>query len=829
MDWPIDRGNVVSGVLADLRQAARLLARERGFTVVALLTLGLGVGACTAMFSIVDRLLIRPLPFPSPDRLVRVTVDHEGRRVQDVGLSAQELLDLAERADLFSGVSGLYPINVNLTGADEPERIEMQLVSVGFFDLLGVSAQTGRVFQAGDYQPGIAEVAVISDGLWNRRFGRDPSVLGRKVRLDNDLFTIVGVMPRGFHQPSRGLSGDAELWAPAGYRATPFGPPVRAVNFLAGAVGRLRDGLSVSAVQTELDRLSADLVRAYPDAYPAALGWRLRAVPLKDDVVGTLRPALTLLMGAVLLVLLIGCANLANLLLVRADARVPEVRVRLALGASTGRIVRQSLVESGLVSLIGAGGGLLTAGWALDALVALSPVDLRALGAGEIDSRAALFAAAVAVTCTVLFGLAPAWRSSRVSLATSTNGRVTGDTPAARRSRDLLVVGQSAVALMLLVGALLVLRSVGALLDVSAGFDPTGVTLARFWMPQPNDPASGPYFRHEQRLPFFRGLLERVEALPGVASAGYTSAVSLVDRRALQGILIEGRPVESVDSVTAQTTLASPGYFTAMRIGLVRGRALLESDDERAPAVAVINESFARKFFEGEDPIGRRIRPGNRQSTAPWLTIVGVVRDVRSDGLDREAPAQLYRALYQASTLQFAMVVRASGDAASLGRAITREVRALDADLPVFGVRPLTDVVEQSIGQRRLAMQLLGVFAGAAVLLAGIGLYGVMSYHVGLRRRELGVRLAVGATPFALARMVLARGAAVTAVGIGVGLAAARALSRVMQTLLFGLTPLDGPTYVASALLLGLVGVIACWLPARRAAATDPMRTLRAE
>ena len=553
------------GVLSDIRQAARRLARERGFTVVALLTLGLGVGACTAMFSLVDRLLIRPLPFPAADRLVRVTVDHESRRAADVGLGAQELFDLVDRADLFAGVSGLYPINVNLTGGDEPERIEMQLVSVGYFELLGVPAQVGRVFEAGDYQPGIAEVAVISDGLWTRRFGRDPSVLGRKVRLDNDLFTIVGVMPRGFHQPSRGLAGDAELWAPSGYRATPFQPPVRAVNFLAGVLARLQDGRSVSAVQGELDRMSADLVRAYPDAYPAALGWRLRLVPLKDDIIGSLRPALTLLMGAVLLVLLIGCANLANLLLVRADARVPEVRMRLALGASPGRIIRQSLVESGLVSLVGAGVGLLAGSWALDALVALSPVDLRALGAGAIDERAALFAVGITGACAALFGLAPAWRSARVSLVSSTSGRVAGDTPAARRTRDVLVVGQSAVALMLLVGALLMLRSVGALLDVPAGFDPTAVTTARFWMPQPNDPASGPYFRHEQRLPFYRRLLERVAALPGVEAAGVTNAVPLADRRALQGMLIEGRPVESVDTVTAQTTLASPGYFAAMR------------------------------------------------------------------------------------------------------------------------------------------------------------------------------------------------------------------------------------------------------------------------
>ncbi len=794
-----------------------------------LLTLGLGVGACTAMFSIIDRLLIRPLPYPSPDRLVRITVDHEQRHASDVGIGAPELFDLADRTDLFSGASGLYPINVNLTGTDEPERIEAQLVSVNFFGILGVDAQLGRLFEPEDYHPGIAERAVISDSLWTRRFGRDPAVLGRQIRLDNDLFTIVGVTRPGFHHPSRGIAGDAEIWAPAGYRATPFREPVRSINFLAGAFARLHDGISVSAAQAELDRISANLNRAYPDAYPAALGWRLRAIPLKDDLVGTMRPALTLLMGAVGLVLLIGCANLANLLLVRADARSREMEVRLALGAGRGRLIRQSLVESALVSLAGAALGSLVATWALDAIVALSPVDLTAFGRLAVDQRGLAFAVGLSLGCSLLFGLAPAWRSGHVSLAGASRGRVTSDTPASRRTRDLLVVGQSAVALMLLIGALLVLRSVATLLDVSPGFDPARVVAVRFWMPQPNDPATGPYFRHDQRLPFYRRLIESVKSLPGVEDAGLTTALPLVDRRTLQGVLIEGRPVESTDTVTAQTTLASPGYFTAMRISVVRGRAFADSDDERAPGVALINESFARKFFANEDPVGRRIRPGGRQSTAPWLTIVGVVGDVRSDGLDRDAPAQMYRAMLQVSSLQFALAVRGSVDPASIGPAIAREVRGIDADMPVYGVRRFEDIVEESIGQRRLAMQLLGVFAGAAVLLAAIGLYGVMSYYVGLRQRELGVRLAIGATPRQLSQLVLTRGVVLTVIGIAIGLAAAGGLSTVLRTLLFQLTPLDVTTYAESAAVLAVVALAACWLPARRAAAIDPIRTLRAE
>jgi predicted permease len=388
---------------------------------------------------------------------------------------------------------------------------------------------------------------------------------------------------------------------------------------------------------------------------------------------------------------------------------------------------------------------------------------------------------------------------------------------------------QSAVAVLLLVGALLIVGSVGALMNVDAGFDSSGLIASRFWMPQPNDPATGPYFKHEQRLPFYRRLLERVRALPGVEAAGISTALPLVDRRPAFGVLVEGQPVESIDTVTAQQSLVSPGYMEAMRIGLVSGRLFNESDDERGANVVLANESFVRKYLAGEGPIGRRVRPGGRQSTAPWFTIVGVVRDVRSDGLDREAPPQLYRSLLQASSLQFGLVVRGRMDGLALQRDIAREVAGVDPDMPVYGVRDYADIVEQSIGQRRLAMQLLSIFAGAAVLLSAVGLYGVMSYFVGLRQKELGIRLAIGASPRELSRLVLSRGAGLTAGGISVGLVAAVLLSSALSSLLFRVTALDAFTYAASTMLLATVALLACWLPARRAATIDPVRTLRAE
>jgi predicted permease len=817
------------GILTEVRHAVRLLWRDRGFTAVALITLGLGIGASTAMFSVLDRLLIRALPYPAADRLVRITADQDGQQARDVGLDIPTLFDLADRGDVFAEVSGLYPINVNLTGSDEPERIEAQLVSVSYFRALGIGPQIGRTFDASDYHPGISEVAVISDGLWTRRFGRSDSVIGRKIRLDNDLFTIIGVMPPTFHHPGRGIAGEAEIWAPSGYRSTPFRTPTRGINTLAGALVRLRGDVPLATAQANVDRLAADLLRDNQDAYPGRLGWRLRLVPLQDDLVGGLRPALTVVMGAVALVLLMGCANLANLLLVRGDARAREMTVRLAIGATRLRLLRQSLMESGLIALAGACVGLIIASWALDILLTVSPVDLTSLGSVSIDWRAAAFATLVALACTIIFGLAPALRGARVSLAAAGRGRVTGDTPAGRRTRDVLVMLQSAVAVLLVIGALLIVGSVGALMRVDAGFDPGGVIAARFWMPQPNDPATGPYFRHEQRLPFYRRLLERVRALPGVDAAGLSTVLPLVDRRALLSMLIEGRPIESVDTVAAQQALVGPGYMETMRIGLVNGRYFADGDDERVAGVAMVSQTFARKFFGADDPVGHRIRPGGRQSTAPWLTVIGVVRDVRSDGLDREPPPQLYRSMLQASSLQFGLVVRGRVDGPTLSRDIAREVAGVDPDMPVYGVRPYDDIVARSIGQRRLAMQLLSVFAAAAVLLSAVGLYGVMSYFVGLRQKELGIRLAVGASPRDLGRLVLSRGAWLSLSGVGIGLIAAIGLSDLVSGLLFQITPLDRQTYVVSTMLLVSVALLACWLPARRAARLDPVRTLRAE
>jgi putative ABC transport system permease protein len=815
----------MNALLTEIRQATRLLGRDRGFTAAAVVTLAIGVGACTAIFTLVDRVMLRPLPFPDAERLVRVTVDLRERQLFDQGLSVLELQDLAGLTDVFDGASAIFPINANLTGTSEPERVEGQMVSVRYFELLGVPPQLGRLFTAADDAPDVGEIVIISDSLWTRRFGRDPSVIGRTIRLDNDLGTIIGVMPPEFRHPGRGIVGATELWLSSDFRPAPTGPP----RHVDGALARLRDGVPMEQAHARLEQLTRDLVREHPDRYPAALGWRLRLIPLQEDLVGDVRPAVTLLMVAVLLVLLIGCANLANLLLVRADARAREMTVRLALGASRARIVRQMLLESAMVAVAGGVAGIFAASWSLDALLSLAPLSLAQAGPIALDGRALAFSLAISLASGVLFGLAPAWRSARTSLGAAGRERVAGDSLTVRRTRDLVVIAQSALALVLLIGSLLVIRSLGSLLAVDPGFESRGVLTAWLWMPFPHNPSESPYYTHAQRMRFFRPLLTRLRALPGVEAAGVTNLLPLAERETPQRLWIEGRPLESVDTVSAQATAASPGYFEAMRIGLVRGRFFTDADDERAPGVMLVSETFANRYFAGEDPIGRRVRPGGRTSTAPWLTIVGIVRDVRSDGLDQATIPQTYRAWNQGSWLQSRLVLRGQFDATTLGPTVAAEIHALDPDLPIYGIRTLDDVVATSLGARRLAVQLLSLFAGIAVLLSAIGTYSVMSYLVSMRQQELGVRLAVGATPRDIGRLVLGRGVALAGAGILLGLIGAVALSGLIQGLLYQHSAVDAATYAAAATLLGVVALLACWIPARRAAAIDPMRTLRAE
>jgi len=812
----------------DVRLALRSLAKTPGFTLVVVLTLALGIGANTAIFSVVHAVLMAPLPFTDPGRLARVTVDLVAQDVRDVGLSVPELFDLKERADVFSEASGLYPINANVTEIDDPERVEALLVDIDYFSMLGVPAQLGRTFQREDYTTGISEVAVISDAFWRRRWGADPGVIGRKFRLDNDWYSVIGVAPAGFRHPGRGLLGDVDVWAPAGWKTSPFQSPMpRGGYALSGAIGRLKPGLTPAAARQRLAAFAEELRAEHPDDY-GKNGWRLRLVPLHEDLVGDVRPALLVLLGAVGFVLLIACANVANLLLARAAARRREVAIRQALGAGRLRLIRQVLVESVVLALAGGAAGLLLAAWGVKLLVRLAPGTLPRAAEIGVDAPVLAFTFATCLLVGLLFGAAPALAASRPELADTLKDAARGATAGAARgrTRKLLVVSECALALVLLVGAGLLVRTLARLQRVDRGFDARNVLVASLWLPQPNLPETGPYFGHPARAAFYREVLRRVSALPGVVAAGAASRVPFLGG-GFARFEIEG---SDAGLVSAQFSQASPGALAALKIPLAAGRLFTDADDEKAAPVAIVNRTFARKLLGGGDPIGRRLRfPGGRNTPAVSATIVGVVGDVLMDAVDTTPRPLVYRPLFQSSGLSETLLLKTTSDPVALGAAVRREVRAVDRDQPTYGIRTMDQVLASAVGARRFAMVLLGVFAGVALLLAAVGIYGVMAYSVAQRTHELGIRLALGASARSLLGLVLAQGAALTLAGIGLGLLGAAALTRALAPLLFGIGPHDAVTFAAVPLVLAAVALAACALPALRATRVDPITALRTD
>ena len=822
-------------LLQDLKYALRTAWRDRGFSSIAVLTLALGIGANTALFSIVDAVLLEPLPFKQPEQLVRLTADFVGQNVQDAGLSIPELFDL-RRSGLFDQIAGVWPVSANLTETDEPERVETALVDANYFAMLGVGAQLGRVFDESDRIPGIADVAVISDGIWKRRFGSDPQVLGKRIRIDNDMYSIIGVAPVSFRHPGRGTQTDVDVWAPAGWLASPFSPkPVRSAYLLQGAIGRLRAGLTPVTAQRQIDNLVGELRRDFPSDYPPAARWTLRAIPLHEDLVGNVRPALVTLLVAVGFVLLIACANVASLLLARSSARQREIAIRRAVGAGRGRLVRQLLTESVTLASVGGVAGLLVALWGIDALVHLSPTDLPRLHAVSVNAAVLGFTAALSLVTGVVFGLAPAIQGSNADLQQVLRESSRAPGTGVARLRALLVVGEFTLALVLLVGAALLIQSFWRLQRVELGFRPDAVLTARLWLPQPNDPKTGPYFTHDARVSFYRRVQERVAALPGVQAVGGTAVLPLSGPRGRISFAIEGRPPDAGDTSAAEGTLATPDYFRALGIDLVRGRIFDDHDDATRPIAGVVSEGFVRQYFPNEDPIGRRIFPGGRlpAPNAPTprnaITIVGIVRDIKTSGLEVGAAPLVYRSVWQVSNLNLTLVVRATGDPALLSEAIRREVRAVDPNEPVFGVRTMNQVVSIALAQRRFTMLLLALFAATALALSAIGIYGVMAYFVTQRTHEIGIRMALGASPRAVLGMVLGQGVKLAAAGVVAGLLGAVALTRAISTLLFGVSPRDPATLITLSLVLTAIALVACYVPARRATRVDPIRALRYE
>jgi putative ABC transport system permease protein len=817
----------------DLRYAARMLRNKPGFTAVAIITLSLGIGANTAIFSVVDGVLLRPLPFPKPENIVLVRDDLTGRQAENVGLSVDELRDLQERSGVFEDVSAVWPIDANLTGSDRPERIEVLAVSPNYFSLLGANAQLGRVLGPQDKAPGFAEGAVISDQLWRRLFGSDPNILGRKVYMDSDLYTVVGVMPPGFRHPAKTLRNDVEMWATAGFTGDPFGPPVRAQRILPGAIGRIKPELTVPQAQAKLNAFVANLRSEFPKDYPAENGWTVQLLPAHELLVGKVQTTLLMLLAAVGLVLLIGCVNIANLLLARSSSRQREMAIRLALGAGRRRLVVQLLTESLLLSFVGGAVALFIVVLGKNLLLGLVPADTPRLHEVGISAGVLVFVFLISTLTGLLFGLIPALQSSRPDLVGNLKEGSQGGGSGSRhhRFRSGLVIVEFALSLMLMIAAGLLLRSFGRLMEVKPGFDSSNVLMARIWLPVPNDPSRDPYRPLEKRAAFVKEVLRRAQSLPGVryAAIGGGNGVPLLSETRPIGFSIEDQPALDTNLLRTRFSTVSADYFQVLGTPLVRGRFFSPTEDAQAPRVVLIDEAMAGRFFPNADPIGKHLKPGGRESNAPWLTVVGVVGNIKAEGFDQPDQPHVYMPVLQNPGYAMAIYVRTDGNPAGLANALRQQVQAVDPNLPLFGEQTMDELVSSSLAQRRFAMQVVGLFGVLALLLAGIGIYGVMAYSVTQRTREIGIRMALGATTGSICRWLLRQGMKLTLIGVGVGLLGALAITRLLRGLLFGVAPTDVLTYAGLTLLLAAVALLACYIPARRATKVDPLVALRYE
>jgi predicted permease len=824
----------------DIRYAARTLRRNPGFTLVAILTLALGIGANVAIFTVVHAVLLQPLPFPHPEQLVRVYDDIRSSNTHDIGMSIPELWDLRDHSGVFQDISALVSADANLTGGDHPERIELLGTSANYFTMLGAHPQLGRIYTSADARPGFSDPVVISDAFWHRTFGADPSVLGKKIRVDGDLYTIAGVMPPDFRHPGRTLTADVDVWGTAGFAADPFPlPVVRATRFLPGAIGRLKPGLTLAQGQSQLDDFVAQLSRQYPDEYPAPAGWSVRLVPIQQDIVGNVRTELFVLFAAVAFVLLIACVNLANLLLARSARRQREIAVRLAVGAGRSRLVTQLLTESILLGTIAGSAALLTVFWLKSSLLRLAPSDLPRLNEVSLSPGVLFFAFLISILTGVFFGLAPALQSARTSQITAlregTGGA--GSSKHQMKFSRLLVASEIALSLVLLIGAGLLVRSFWHLLEVRPGFEPHHLTTAKIWLAVPNNPREDNYFTPERRAAFQHEILRRISAIPGVeqAALGTPSSLPMEGKHAQAPFVIENRALDSERIPVAEIASVSPSYFSVLKTPLITGRFFADSDDTKGQQVALIDETLARRYWPDSDAVGQRLRlavPSLRNQNAaqnPWLTIVGVVANIKSDGFDAASAPHIYRSVYQAPSYAGVVYLRTTADPGILGEAVRAEVQTVDPTIPVFGVRTMDFIVSAFLAERRFAFELLGLFAGVALLLASVGIYGVMAYTFSRRTNEIGIRIAMGAKRTDILKMALTEGTVTVAFGVVVGLFGSLALTRFLQSMLFSVKPTDPATFATIAALLAGVTLLACVVPAHRATRVDPLIALRHE
>jgi putative ABC transport system permease protein len=833
-------------LLFDLRYAVRMLLRSPGFSFIVIATMALGIGATTAIYSVIDATLLHPLPYPNPAELVRVEDDLPGIGAQDVGTSLPEWWDL-ESSGIFQSVavSG-HGADVNLTGGTQPERLGFKAVTPNYFAVLGVDAELGRTFDPHDATPGYNLEVVLSDGLWRGEFGADPHIIGKTLRLDNDDYHVVGVMPRGFRdQGSTSEEQSVDLWLGAGYSGLPFPPPQRTLRLRRAIIARLKPGLSIAAAQEHLNALVESLKKQYPAEYPPQAAWTVRLIPMSESVVGSFSHSLILLFGAVGLVLLISCVNVANLLLARASGRSREIAVRQALGAQGTRLIRQLLTETLLLFLLGgiAGFGILFGAQRL--LIRLIPESLPHLNAITVGWSMLAFAVAVSVAAGTLFGLAPAWLMSRVDLVGTLRQEGRGSSGSMRRARarQVLVVSELALSLVLMVAAGLLLRSFWDLFKVQPGFNPDHAMAVQTWLPGPNDPNMDVYRTATQESVLVREILRRGRTLPGAeeVAVGDLSSLPLGHGRGALNpmpIIREGFETKENQAPLIDNSIVSPEYFHLLGTPLLRGRLFNDQDLEDTPRVAVINQAAARTFWPDQDPIGKRVHllpqnTGNREllNAAPlsWTTIIGVIADARLESLADPVIPQVYSSVYQRPTKDVVIFLRGQLDSSAVPAQVRSEVQSIDPNLPVFHAETLDEVLSDSLSVRRFSMEMVAAFAATALLLAALGIYGTISYVVNEQRREIAIRLALGAQRGNILKMVLRRGLGLAAAGAGLGVAGALIVSHLMAGLLYGVSPADLPTFAGVTLVLTTVALAASYIPALRAMRLDPITTLHSE
>ncbi len=805
-------------LLHDLRYAFRMLTKSPGFTVVAVLTLALGIGANTAIFSVVNSVLLRPLPFPQSGRLVSVEYFDTISKVPHESISYPDFFDWRSQNQVFSHITAFHDSNYTLTGVDQPAHLSGEVVSSDFFSTLEVIPALGRGFLPEEEKKG-AHAVVLSDGLWRTAFSADPKIVGRSITLNNQGYTVVGVAPRGFNFPI--ATPPVQLWTTCADDTDMLSE--RGADFLA-VLGRLKPGVPIAQAQADLSRINANLAQQYPGSNLHTAGARVD--PELQRLVGDVAPALLVLFGAVGCVLLIACANVANLLLARSMTRQKEMAIRSALGAGRGRVIRQLLTESVLLALFGGGLGLLLALWGTSGLVRLIPQNVPRMSQIQMDSRVFVFTLLAAVLTGILFGLAPALQSSKTNLVDSLKegGRGLSSGLQHNRLRGALVVAEMALALALLMGAGLMIQSFARLQNVDPGLNSHNVLTFTFDLPDAR------YKTNQQKI-FYRQLLDRLNTMPGVASAAAALPLPLSGNNFDISFTIEGRPVAKGNSPVEDAQIVSPGYFRTMGIPLLAGREFAPTETPTSPNVVIVNQAFAKKYFPNEDPVGKHMEPelSDSDSPEPMRKIVGVVGDVKTRSLSRDARPEYFFPYQQALIGNLSMVLRTQAAPESVLGAARDAVRSMDSSLPFYSVKTMDQYLGVSVAQPRFSTLLLSIFAGLALALTALGLYGVISYSVAQRTHEIGIRMALGAQTSDVLKMVIRQVMLLTVLGWAAGITAGFFLMRFLSSQLYGIRITDPLTLLGVTIVLAAVALLACCIPARRAAHVDPLQALRHE